>query len=65
MNTGFYRSIIVLARAAMFATFTTPVFADAPAPDKQTAKYEIKLKESLIDQHARAVICTIKAFIPS
>lgn len=56
MNKLFYRSIVVLVLAAMFAAFATPVFADAPAPDKQTAKYEIKFMENMIDHHAMAVM---------
>ena len=55
----------MLVLAAMFSAFATPVFADAPAPDKQTAKYEIKFMENMIDHHAMAVMmaqmCTMKA----
>jgi uncharacterized protein (DUF305 family) len=68
MNKLFYRSIVVLVLAAMFAAFATPVFADAPAPDKQTAKYEIKFMENMIDHHAMAVMmaemCLMKAVHP-
>lgn len=68
MNKVFYRSTIVLVLAAMVAAFTTPVFADAPAPDKQTAKYEVKFMENMIDHHAMAVMmaqmCTMKAIHP-
>ncbi len=68
MNKIFYRSIVLLVLAAMFSLFVTPVFADAPAPDKQTAKYEIKFMENMIDHHAMAVLmaqmCTMKAVHP-
>jgi uncharacterized protein (DUF305 family) len=68
MNKLFYRSIVVLVLAAMFAAFATPVFADAPAPDKQTAKYEIKFMENMIDHHAMAIMmaemCLMKAVHP-
>lgn len=68
MNKIFYRSIVMLMLAAMFAGFTTPAFADAPAPDKQTADYEIKFMENMIDHHAMAVMmaemCTMKAIHP-
>ena len=56
MNKLFYRSIVMLVLGAMFAALATPVFADAPAPDKHTAKYEIKFMENMIDHHAMAVM---------
>lgn len=65
----FYRSLLVfMLVAAVFAGFATPVSADAPAPDKQTAKYEIKFMENMIDHHAMAVMmaemCLMKAVHP-
>src|SRR5215208_6567042 len=64
-----YRPIVVLAvLASMITAFATPVLADAPAPDKQAAKYEIKFMENMIDHHAMAVMmaemCTMKAIHP-
>lgn len=32
-----------------------PLLADAPAPDKKTARYEISFLQSMIDHHAMAV----------
>jgi uncharacterized protein (DUF305 family) len=69
MNKVLYRSIIVATLlAAMFAAFTTPVLAEAPAPDKQTAKFEITFMEGMIDHHAMAVMmaemCVMKAVHP-
>ena len=68
MNKLFYRSIVTLFLAAMFAAFATPALADAPAPDQQTAKYEIKFMENMIDHHAMAVMmaemCTMMAVHP-
>jgi uncharacterized protein (DUF305 family) len=69
MTKRLYRPMIVLiVLAAMFAAFATPVLADAPAPDKQTAKYEIKFMENMIDHHAMAVMmaemCIMKATHP-
>jgi uncharacterized protein (DUF305 family) len=65
MNKLFYRSIVILVLAAMFAAFATPALADAPAPDQQTAKYEIKFMQNMIDHHAMAVMmaemCTMMA----
>jgi uncharacterized protein (DUF305 family) len=63
-----YRFAICVVLAAMVAAFATPVFADAPAPDKQTAKFEIKFMENMIDHHAMAVMmaemCTMMAVHP-
>lgn len=68
MNKLCYRSIVILVLAAMFAAFATPALADAPAPDKQIAKYEIKFVETMIDHHAMAIMmaemCTMKAVHP-
>jgi uncharacterized protein (DUF305 family) len=68
MNKLFYRTMIMLTLVAMFAVFVTPVAADAPAPDKQTAKYEIDFMEGMIDHHAMAVMmaemCLMKAIHP-
>ena len=68
MNKLFYRSVVVLVLAAMFAAFVTPVLADASAPDKQTAKYEIKFMENMIDHHAMAIMmaemCAMMAVHP-
>lgn len=68
MNKLFYRSIVILVLAVMFAAFSTPALADAPAPDKQTAKYEIKFMENMTDHHAMAVMmaemCTMMAVHP-
>ena len=68
MNKLFYRSIVMLVLAAMFAAVATPVLADAPAPDKQTAKFEIKFMEGMMDHHAMAVMmaemCTMQAVHP-
>ena len=63
------QSIVVLTLlASMMAAFATPVLADAPAPDQQTAEYEIKFMENMIDHHAMAVMmaemCTMKAIHP-
>lgn len=68
MNKIFFRSVVVLVLAAMLAAFATPVLADAPAPDKQTAKYELKFMENMIDHHAMAIMmaemCLMKAIHP-
>lgn len=56
MKKIFYQFVVVLVMAAMFAAFTSPVLADAPAPDEQTARYEIKFMENMIDHHAMAVM---------
>lgn len=69
MNMRFNRLVIVFTLlAAMVAAFVSPALADAPAPDKQTTKYEIKFMESMIDHHAMAVMmaemCTMKAIHP-
>ena len=68
MNKVLYRSIVMLVLATLFAAFATPVLADAPAPDKQTAKFEIKFMEGMIDHHAMAIMmaemCTMKAIHP-
>lgn len=68
MNKLFYRSIVILVLAAMFAAFAPPALADEPAPDQQTAKYEIKFMENMIDHHAMAVMmaemCTMMAVHP-
>ena len=68
MNKLFYRSIIVLVLAAMLAAFATPVLADAPAPDKKTATFEVKFMENMIDHHAMAIMmaemCTMQALHP-
>ena len=56
MKKLFYKFATLLVLAAMVAAFSTPVLADAPAPDKQTAKYEIKFMENMIDHHAMAVM---------
>lgn len=68
MNKLFYRSIVILVLAAMFAALATPARADAPAPDKQTAKYEVKFMENMIDHHAMAVMmaemCNMMAVHP-
>lgn len=58
----------MLVLAAMLASFAGPVLADAPAPDKQTAKFEIRFMENMIDHHAMAIMmaemCTMKAMHP-
>jgi len=68
MKKLFSRSITLLVFVAMIAAFATPVFADAPAPDKQTSKYEIKFMENMIDHHAMAIMmaemCTMMAVHP-
>ena len=68
MNRLFYRFVVVLVLAAMWTAFAIPVSADAPAPDKQTAKYEIRFTENMIDHHAMAVMmaemCLMKAVHP-
>ena len=69
MNRILYRSTIVLMLlGAMFAVVASPVLADAPAPDKQMAKYEIKFMEEMIDHHAMAVMmaemCLMNAIHP-
>ena len=57
MNKHVKRSIVVLTLlASMMMAFATPVLADAPAPDQQTSKYEIKFMENMIDHHAMAVM---------
>lgn len=52
----------------MLAAFATPVSADAPAPDKQTAQFEIHFMENMMDHHAMAVMmaemCTMNAIHP-
>lgn len=55
MNKLFYRSVVVLVLAAMLAAFATPVLADAPAPDRKTAKFEIQFMKGMIDHHAAAI----------
>ena len=64
-----YQSLLMLTvLAAMFAVVVAPVSADAPAPDRQTAKYEIRFMENMIDHHAMAVMmaemCLEKAVHP-
>lgn len=69
MKNLIYRSIQVLAMLSVaFAVVTKPVSASAPAPDKQTARYEIRFMEKMIDHHTMAVMmaemCTMKAVHP-
>jgi uncharacterized protein (DUF305 family) len=68
MKNFFYKSMTFLVLAALIAAFATPAFADATAPDKQTAKYEVKFMVNMIDHHAMAVMmaemCTLKAVHP-
>ncbi len=69
MNNLLYRSaVVMMLLTAMFAVFASPVLADAPAPDEQMAKYEIKFMEDMIDHHAMAVMmaemCLMKAVHP-
>lgn len=69
MKQLFCRSLIAIALiASLFAAFTTPVLADAPSPDKKTAKFEITFMEGMIDHHAMAVMmaemCLMKAVHP-
>ncbi len=68
MNKVFYRSVVVLVLAAMLAAFTTPVLADAPAPDRKAARFEVKFMKNMIDHHAMAIMmaemCTMKAIHP-
>jgi uncharacterized protein (DUF305 family) len=63
-----YGLMTLLILAAMLAAFAAPALADAPAPDKQTARYEIKFMANMIDHHAMAVMmaemCTMKAIHP-
>jgi len=60
--------VVLTLLSAMFATVATPVSVDGPAPDKQTAKYEIRFTENMIDRHAMAVMmaemCNMKAVHP-
>jgi uncharacterized protein (DUF305 family) len=57
MKTTFFRSIrIITILVLAFSVVVRPVFADAPAPEKQTAKYEIKFMEGMIDHHMMAVM---------
>lgn len=69
MNKHVKRSIVILTLlASLMMAFATPVLADAPAPDQQTSKYEIKFMENMIDHHAMAVMmaemCLMKAVHP-
>lgn len=68
MNKLLFRSLTRLILAARIAAFATPILADAPAPAQQTANYEIKFMEKMIDHHAMAVMvaqmCTMKAIQP-
>lgn len=69
MNTRVYKSIVVVTLlVSLMAAFATPVLADGPAPEEQTAKYEIKFLENMIDHHAMAVMmaemCTMSATHP-
>jgi uncharacterized protein (DUF305 family) len=69
MSKLLYRSMIVFAlMAVVFAAGISPVSADAPAPDKQTARFEISFMENMIDHHAMAVMmaemCLMKAVHP-
>jgi len=41
---------------AMALAVVSPAFASAPAPDKSTAKFEIKFMEGMIDHHMMAVM---------
>ena len=57
LNSLLYRSILLVTLlAALPAGGTIAVFAEAPAPDKQAAKYEIGFMEDMIDHHAMAVM---------
>jgi len=48
-----FRSLISLFIILVVAfSSAQPALADAPEPDKQTAKYEIKFMENMIDHHA-------------
>lgn len=58
MKQLFYRLLTLLVLVAMIAAFQTTVFADAPAPDQQTAKHEIKYMENMIGHHAIAIMMT-------
>lgn len=68
MNKSLYVVMVGFILMVMLAVFAMPVAADAPAPDKQTAKYEIKFMENMIDHHAMAVMmaemCMMKAVHP-
>ena len=68
MNKILYRSMVMLVLATMMVSFVTPVLANAPAPDKQTAKFEIQFMEKMIDHHAMAIMmaemCIMQAVHP-
>lgn len=64
-NLVFRLMLMVTLFAATMAAVTVPVSAEAPAPNKQTAQYEVRFMENMIDHHAMAVMmaemCTMKA----
>lgn len=47
-------SLVILLAAAFAAV--TPARADAPAPDKSAARFEIKFMQDMIDHHMMAVM---------
>ncbi len=69
MKNAIHRLLLAIAIfTVMFAVVVAPVSADAPAPDKQTSKYEIRFMENMIDHHAMAIMmaemCLDKAVHP-
>ena len=60
------RLLFALATAAgIFTAASSPARADGPAPDKATAKFEIRFMQDMIDHHQMAVMmaeqCVAKA----
>lgn len=69
MKNLLFRTILILSMfAVMFSVTAQSVSADAPAPDNQTAKFEITFMEGMIDHHMMAIMmaemCTMKAVHP-
>lgn len=58
-------ALALLGSLAVLAVAVAPVLADAPAPDKATAKFEVRFMTNMIDHHAMAIMmaemCTEKA----